>query len=158
MIVSFLITNVHEITLKSIGIHDLQMSQKNFKRNLHIESIKQTLFVTQVIMKIGKKIRILRELNGYSQDYMSIQLDVSQTTYSRIESENIKVDIERLGRIAEILDIDLVSLLVFNENKIYEITAKKSTLDEIDFLEKCKLIETRILYIESALDKLKKKN
>jgi len=62
LIVSFLITNVHEITLKSIGIHDLQMSQKNFKRNLHIESIKQTLIVTQVIMKIGKKIRILREL------------------------------------------------------------------------------------------------
>jgi transcriptional regulator with XRE-family HTH domain len=43
-------------------------------------------------MVIGKKIRLLRELNGYSQVNMSIELDIPQATYSRIENSSTKID------------------------------------------------------------------
>lgn len=57
------------------------------------------------------KIRTIRELKGYSQDFMAEKLNISQKTYSRLESGHVKLDIERLRQISEILEVDPSSLL-----------------------------------------------
>jgi transcriptional regulator with XRE-family HTH domain len=53
----------------------------------------------------GNKIRQLRNLKGYSQEYMSIKLDIEQSSYSRIENEQQKLTAEMLQNIAKVLDI-----------------------------------------------------
>ncbi|MDR0364522.1 MAG: helix-turn-helix domain-containing protein [Bacteroidales bacterium] len=69
-------------------------------------------------MNIGSNIKQIRELRNYSQEYVAQELGISQSTYARIESGTIIPKIDRLQRIAEILEIDISFLLnttnVFN--------------------------------------------
>lgn len=62
--------------------------------------------------RIANKIRIERLIKGYSQEYMSLQLNMSQNAYSRIERGITKIDIERLQQIAFVLSVDLEKLIL----------------------------------------------
>ena len=57
-------------------------------------------------------------MRNYSQEYVAQELGISQSVYARIESGAVIPKIDRLQRIAEILDIDISVLLsttnVFN--------------------------------------------
>lgn len=106
-------------------------------------------------MKIGKKIRMLRELRGFSQDFVSIQLEISQATYSKIENECTKIDITRLMCIADILDIDLISLLQFEESNIDGIVAHCSKKLKKGLSEKQTCYEDRITHLEEKVELIK---
>jgi len=60
---------------------------------------------------IVTNIKRVREQKGYSQYFMASQLDISQASYARIENHEIKLSIERLQKIADILETDIFSLL-----------------------------------------------
>lgn len=66
---------------------------------------------------ISDNIRSLREKRGYSQEYMSELLDVSQQTYSLIEKRPEKTNLERIEKIASILEVKISFLL--NEEDSY---------------------------------------
>jgi transcriptional regulator with XRE-family HTH domain len=58
------------------------------------------------------KIRTLREDRGYSQSQMAEKLHMDECNYKRIESgEKKTLDLELLGRIAEVLETDVPDLL-----------------------------------------------
>ena len=59
----------------------------------------------------GFTIKRIREQRGYSQEFMASKLDITQATYARIESQEIKISIDRLQKIADILDTDILSLI-----------------------------------------------
>jgi len=63
------------------------------------------------ISDIGQNIRQIRELKSFTQEYMAIQLEISQPTYAKIEKGQSDLKIERLQKIAEILEVDLSTLL-----------------------------------------------
>jgi transcriptional regulator with XRE-family HTH domain len=65
---------------------------------------------------IGFKIRQMREQKNYSQEFMASKLDMSQASYARIESQEIKLSIDRLQKIAEILEADISTF--FNSTKL----------------------------------------
>lgn len=73
-------------------------------------------------LKIGENIRKVRELKGYSQDYMAQELGVSQRTYSAIENENNKIDTERLESIAKVLEVSVLDLLIFDDKVLFNNT------------------------------------
>lgn len=58
--------------------------------------------------KIGFNIRKTREKRGFSQDYMANVLEISQASYARLENEDTKITVERLYKIAEILDSSII--------------------------------------------------
>jgi transcriptional regulator with XRE-family HTH domain len=60
---------------------------------------------------IGELIRIERAKKGYSQEYMAFMLDISQSTYSKLESESLELNVKRLYKIAEILDVNVFEIL-----------------------------------------------
>lgn len=64
---------------------------------------------------VGQKIRKLRELRNYTQEYMALNLDITQTAYCKLEKEDSRLSIVRLKRIADVLDIEPLQLLTFNE-------------------------------------------
>jgi transcriptional regulator with XRE-family HTH domain len=68
---------------------------------------------------IGYKIRKIRELKGFTQDYLAQKLNISQRAYSKIERGETKVDNERIGEVSEILEVDPIDLLVFDESYIF---------------------------------------
>lgn len=64
---------------------------------------------------IGFNIRKIREQKGFSQEYMANTLNISQASYARMENEETKITVERLQKIAEILETSIVDF--FNTDK-----------------------------------------
>ena len=64
---------------------------------------------------IGHKIKRLRELKSLTQEYMAEQLDISRSYYNKIENNQVSLNMDRLQAISEILEIDAVRLMTFDE-------------------------------------------
>ncbi len=71
-------------------------------------------------MLIGEKIRKVRDLKGYSQEYIAKELGISQKTFSKIESNQSRLDFTTLDNIATILGVELMQLLLFNDKEFFE--------------------------------------
>jgi transcriptional regulator with XRE-family HTH domain len=102
-------------------------------------------------LRIGKKIKQLRELKNFSQDYMASQLKMSVPGYGRIERNEVDVSMERANQIANVLGISLTELISFDEKYIFNNYAnnqnafvinselyqddKKTLMDLVDYLK-----------------------
>lgn len=77
-----------------------------------------------MLMKIGQKIKKIRELRDFSQDYMAASLGISVGYYSKIENDATKtVSLEMIDKISTILEISPSALLDFDaSNYINTIT------------------------------------
>lgn len=69
--------------------------------------------------KTGLKIKKLRELRNYTQEFMAEKLSMSQTGYSNIERDETDVSLSRLQQIAKVLEIRLQDLLGFDEKMVF---------------------------------------
>ncbi|MCB0482694.1 MAG: helix-turn-helix transcriptional regulator [Flavobacteriales bacterium] len=72
------------------------------------------------LMQNQVKIRKIRELRGYSQDYMAVQLGISCKRYSRIECGETKITLERLEQICGIFNITLGDFLSFEISDFFK--------------------------------------
>ncbi|MFT4644984.1 MAG: transcriptional regulator with XRE-family HTH domain [Planctomycetota bacterium] len=66
------------------------------------------------------KIRILREIKGYTQENMAAELNLSTKAYQKIEVGETQLTINRLNQISEILEISPLEILNFDENAIFD--------------------------------------
>ena len=55
----------------------------------------------------ANSIRHIRQIKGYSQDYVSMKIGISLSAYSKIERGTTDPSLSRMLQIAEVLDIDL---------------------------------------------------
>ncbi len=62
-------------------------------------------------MNIGDKIRKVRELKGYKQEYVAGKLSLSVTAYGNIERNESSLTFERLEEIAEVLEVTVQDIL-----------------------------------------------
>ena len=69
-------------------------------------------------MTIGYKIRKLREDKNYTQQYMADQLGITQRAYSMMESDDIKPSNDKLLKISELMEVDLVKLLTLDLDRV----------------------------------------
>ena len=65
---------------------------------------------------VGFNIKRIRDKKGYSQEFMAARLNISQASYARMESQEIKLSIDRLQKIAEILETDISTF--FDSSKL----------------------------------------
>ncbi|UYQ93067.1 helix-turn-helix domain-containing protein [Chitinophaga horti] len=73
-------------------------------------------------MRLGAKIKKLRELKNITQDYMASRLNLGTTAYGNIERGTVKgLSVERLMSIAEVLGIDFAEIINYDLNKPYHI-------------------------------------
>jgi transcriptional regulator with XRE-family HTH domain len=77
------------------------------------------------MLTIGEKIRYFRDKKGYSQEYMAQKLDISTKTYNSLETEKTKVSLEKVQKIAKLLEIDWLELLSYGE-KITQVNGDNS--------------------------------
>lgn len=63
-----------------------------------------------------KNIKKIRQQKGYSHEYLALELNISQAAYSKLEKSETKLTIDRLYKIAEILEAPIVELLDENPN------------------------------------------
>ena len=65
------------------------------------------------------KLKQLRELNNYTQEYMAQQLGLSTRAYSKIETGETQLTINRLNEISSILGIDPIEGLGFDHQNVF---------------------------------------
>ncbi|MBN9482158.1 MAG: hypothetical protein BGO70_16430 [Bacteroidetes bacterium 43-93] len=78
-------------------------------------------------LRIGSKLRILREVRGLKQQDIADRLGISQTAYSRYEQNQTNLSVEQAEKLAEIFDVSLPDLLskdnpiiTFSNNQLIE--------------------------------------
>lgn len=120
-------------------------------------------------LKLGRKIKKLRELRNYSQDYMAAQLGISQSTYSQLETEDAGLNPDRLHKIADLLQITVSDIENFDERMIFQITGNHNVSGINGYVNNnhnthapdnekiTKLLEDKIKLLEEQNDYLKEK-
>ena len=112
-------------------------------------------------MYIGENIRKIRDLKGFSQEYMAAKLKMSQRQYSRIEKEETKLDLQKLEEIGKVLEVTPVQLMGFDEKQIFnQYNNQNATTNGVyhnHFPEELKAqYEKQIASLESEITFLKK--
>lgn len=72
-------------------------------------------------------IKRIRKQKGYSHENMAHELDISQVAYSKIEKRDTKLSVERLYKIAEILNVKVEILLDIQPSNQFNQTNTEST-------------------------------
>jgi transcriptional regulator with XRE-family HTH domain len=67
--------------------------------------------IKDILAGVAGNIRAYRLIRNYSQEYLALKLDISQNAYSKIELGHTRVTIERLIRIAQILEVNISALI-----------------------------------------------
>lgn len=69
---------------------------------------------------LSLKIRKIREIRGFSQDFMAKKLAISQRAYSKLENQQTQLTWARIHTIAGILQVKPSDIISFNEEKMLE--------------------------------------
>lgn len=118
-------------------------------------------------MVIGIKIKKIRELKNFTQEYMAEKLQMSQSNYSRIENNELDLPFSKLQQIADILEIGITDLIEFdakyffnnvhaqtiNGNINHTISSNEKKLYE----EQIELLKNEISYLKEMIELLKNK-
>ncbi|HRN42306.1 MAG TPA: helix-turn-helix transcriptional regulator [Vicingus sp.] len=103
---------------------------------------------------IGTKVRQLRELKGFTQEYIASQLGVSQRAYSKIETNETRLDWEKLNKIADILEMNPTDIATFDDNLIFNNCHQSGKFEQFINQIPEKLIEQyekRITHLENEI-------
>lgn len=65
------------------------------------------------------KIKQIRELKNFTQEYVATQLGLTTRAYSKIEAGETQLTIKRLNDISAILGIDPLEVLGFDDKQIF---------------------------------------
>jgi len=76
---------------------------------------------------IGQKIKKIREIKGFKQDYMADNLEITQQSYSNIESNKIDVSFSKIEQIAKLFGMRLEDLLTFDERVVFNLNAQHTS-------------------------------
>lgn len=121
-------------------------------------------------MTIGRKIRRIREIQGFSQEEVAEKLSMSPNGYGKIERDEVSVNHERLEKISKVLNTTVSNLLAndekvaFNINTVsgnngnfyYQSERERELMDKL-LIEKDKLIaekDARITLLEEKVKSL----
>jgi transcriptional regulator with XRE-family HTH domain len=121
---------------------------------LGLESKQPLNLNDKLLTKIGAKIRKIRELKGFSQEYMGSSLGITQNSYRKLENQKTKLSLERIHNIAEILEIDPLDLITSDENLVFNKYSQCGKMNTINnhFSKKLKeQYEKQIIHLKEEI-------
>ncbi len=107
---------------------------------------------------IGEKIRQIRELKGYSQEYLADKLGISQRAYSKIERAEIKINWDKIQDIASIFEMEPQDIVSFDDNIVFNNCHQSGKMNTINIYMPEQLIEqyeARIKQLEDEVQFLR---
>lgn len=107
---------------------------------------------------IGSKVRQLRELKGFTQEYIAAEIGISQRAYSKIENNETRLDWNKLTKIADILEMNPTDIASFDDNLIFNNCNQSGKFERFINQIPEKLIEQyeqRIAHLENEIDFLR---
>ncbi len=114
-------------------------------------------------MRIGEKLRKIREMKGFSQEFIASQLNISPQAFGKIEREETKLDFVRLETIARIMEVDPLDIINFDESQIYNNTFNNHASNQKNFIMHNNehynpLIENAIKILQEEVQQLRTSN
>ncbi|QSW88628.1 MULTISPECIES: helix-turn-helix transcriptional regulator [Flavobacterium] len=121
---------------------------------------------------IKNKIKSIRELKNYTQEYMADQLGVTQAGYSKIEKGKTILSYVKLVEIAKILEVSVEDIISFDSQRYFNsfntvkgnsnsgnisINSDNSEALKSLYEDKIKLLEKLLAKTEEELNRYKKK-
>jgi transcriptional regulator with XRE-family HTH domain len=70
--------------------------------------------------EIGRKLKKVREIKGYSQEYMAHELEISPRHYVRLEGGQIDMKLTFVEHACKLLEIEPIQLFGFDERYFFE--------------------------------------
>lgn len=95
-------------------------------------------------MDIIYKIKSIREQKGMSQEDIALELGISQSAYAKIESQKVKITVDKLLQIAKILEYPLSDLVCGDKSH------RKHCCKET-----CEMFKQTVLLYEKRIEELK---
>ena len=116
-------------------------------------------------MVLGQKIKKLRELKNFTQEYMAEELNLTQSGYSKIESGEVDVPYGRLEQIAKVLELRPEDIITFNEHMVFNVMHNQtgnglvihnqvSQTEKKLYEEQIELLKKEVEHLKSILDKV----
>lgn len=92
---------------------------------------------------IGTKIKNIRELKNYTQEYVAKKLEMTQAGYSKIERDETDVPYSKLEEIARVLEVGVDDLVAFDKQKFFNSfnNVKDSNIGHVTITEMSKEIK-----------------
>lgn len=103
----------------------------------------------EIIKAPEYKIRKIREIKNYSQDYLAQKLGLSVRAYSKIETGETQLTIRRLNQISLVLEVTPIEILSFDERKIFTRRSSDRFYDRLSYAA-----EQPVEYINEKIQKL----
>ncbi|NBA84770.1 helix-turn-helix domain-containing protein [Emticicia sp. CRIBPO] len=72
-------------------------------------------------MLVGDKLKKIRELKNFTQEYMATKLEMSQSGYGKIERDETEISYQKLEKIAEVFGIKVEDIINFNEKLVFNV-------------------------------------
>ena len=82
----------------------------------------------------GEKIRLIREMRGLSQENVATMLGIAQNSYSRIETNQTRLDAQTLEKLAGIFGVSPMDILS-TQPAIINFQSNKGTQQSIGYVE-----------------------
>lgn len=110
-------------------------------------------------MNLGIKIKKLRELRDFTQEYVANEIGLDQSAYSRLEKGETKITFDRLSKIAKVLNVEPEGIYSFDESNIFNMTTQNGhngyIINVISENER-KLYEDQIQHLKDQITHLQK--
>jgi transcriptional regulator with XRE-family HTH domain len=81
---------------------------------------------------IGNKIRLLRVVSGYPQEYVAFQLGISQSAYSRQESGRTQLSLMQIKTICKVYELTMIELFENSTNDLIHKLVKSNSEETIN--------------------------
>ncbi len=108
-------------------------------------------------MDEGEKIRKIREIRDYKQEYIASQLDISIKAYSKLERGETKLTVDRLYEIAQILKVKPEEIIRFSEEQVFSNSGSSRGEKSTDrFLSERGMYKQQIRHLEGEISFLRK--
>jgi transcriptional regulator with XRE-family HTH domain len=101
------------------------------------------------LMDIGEKLRKIREMKGFSQEYIASALKITQNAYSKMERGETKISEQRLQDIAKILEVPKESIEGFSDKIFVNVVNNKENSGNI----KIETTETLLKHYEKEVER-----
>lgn len=117
-------------------------------------------------LRIGQKIKKLRELKNLTQEHMAGVIGLSQSAYSRIELGDTEVKYSKLERISQELGMRPEEVIAFNESMVFNVmhnqtgnglVIQNSDIDRQLFEQQIALLKEENAHLKTIIDKLLEK-
>ena len=115
---------------------------------------------------VGHKIRKVRELRNLTQERVAEQLGMTTSGYSRIERGEVRISIERLEQVANVLGVQPLDLTQFDESVVltnygtandhsFNVVSDKELIDEIKRVYEARIADLKeeIAFLRSTFNR-----